>query len=122
VRSFRVSTLVILRRLSSRIRSAGRKARCGLLHSLYGDLLWKEDLPAQVGESAKGPAYWPEPHGDVQAACREIVDHVDQQYANASLAKVEAFSIKSGLLDQRKPGSRKGHVRAISFGRCNDNN
>ena len=62
---------------------------------MYDELLGKDDLLARWARARKGPAYWPEPDGEVQAAYREIADYVDQQYADTSPAKVGDFLAKA---------------------------
>lgn len=74
------------------------KLKEGTLRSsslVYDELLGKDDLLAKWARARKGPAYWPEPDGEVQAAYREIADYVDRQYADASPAKVGDFLAKA---------------------------
>ena len=74
------------------------KLKDGTLRSsslVYNELLGKDDLLAKWARVRKGPAYRPEPDGEVQAAYREIADYVDQQYADASPAKVGDFLAKA---------------------------
>ena len=62
---------------------------------VYDEILGKDDLLAKWARVRKGPVYWPEPDDEVQAAHRDIVDYVDQQYADASPAKVGDFLAKA---------------------------
>src|SRR6185437_6760801 len=53
---------------------------------VYQELLGKDDGLAKWVKVRKGEAYWPEPDGDVQASYREIIEYVEEKYADANPA------------------------------------